>query len=117
MYEYFLLIYFIYCLPEQQLYLFIFLSISLSIDLYIYIQSAKISLLPSKCKIILLPFKNGNFSNIAIATLDFFYCSPFSYCSANYCDSNNCRSFTLLNMVAKSNGNLFAIAFIAFKSD
>ena len=34
------------------------------------IQSANILLLPSKCEIVLLPFKNGNFSNIAIAILD-----------------------------------------------
>ena len=100
----------------------------------------------------MLPFKNGNFSYIAIAILDFsqlltafsyrsshfaiekvvficlnfcisfvdwfmatfLYCFPYSYRSPNYCDSNSCRSFTLLNALAKGNGNLFAIA---FKSD
>ena len=41
----------------------------------------------------------------------FLYCFPYSYCSCNYCDSNSCRSFTLLKALAKSNGNLFAISF------
>ena len=36
----------------------------------------------------------------------FLYCFPYSYRSSIYCDSNRCRSFK-----AKSNGNLFAIAF------
>ena len=36
----------------------------------------------------------------------FLYYFPYIYRSANYCDSNSCRSFTLLN-----NGNIFAIAF------
>ena len=40
----------------------------------------------------------------------FLYCFPYSYRSSNYCDSNSCRSFTLLKALAKSNGNLFAIA-------
>ena len=40
-------------------------------DSPIIIQSAEILMLPSKCEIIFLPFKNGNFSNIAIAILDF----------------------------------------------
>ena len=44
----------------------------------------------------------------------FLYCFPYSYRPSNYCDSNSCRSFTLLKALAKSNGNLFAIA---FKSD
>ena len=44
----------------------------------------------------------------------FLYCFPYNYCSSNYCDSNSCRSFTLLKALAKSNDNLFAIA---FKSD
>ena len=43
--------------------------------------------------------------------MDFLYCSPFSYRSSNYYDSNSCRSFTLLKALAKSNGNLIAIAF------
>ena len=33
---------------------------------------------------ILLPFKKGNFSNIAIAILDFLDCYPFSYRSSNF---------------------------------
>ena len=41
----------------------------------------------------------------------FLYCFPNSYRSSNYCDSNNCRSFTLFKVIAKSNGYLFAIAF------
>ena len=41
----------------------------------------------------------------------FLYCFPYSYRSSNYCDSNSCRFFTLLKALAKSNGNLFAIAF------
>ena len=41
----------------------------------------------------------------------FLYCFPYSYRSFNYCDSNSCRSFTLLKALAKSNGYLFAIAF------
>ena len=49
-----------------------------------------------------------------IKTLKFLYCFPYSFCSSNYCDSNSFRSFTLLKALAKSNGNLFAIA---FKSD
>ena len=47
----------------------------------------------------------------------FLYCFPYSYHSANYCDSNSCRSFTLLKALAKSNGNLIAIALRARKSD
>ena len=39
------------------------------------------------------------------------YCFPYSYRSSNYCDSNSCCYFTLLKALAKSNGNLFAIAF------
>ena len=84
-------------------------------------------------KSFLLPFKNGNFFNIVIAILDFsvlpllisifcmsfvywfmasfLYCFPYSYCSSNYCDSNSCRTFTLLKALAKSNGNLIPIAF------
>ena len=42
------------------------------------------------------------------------YCFPYSYRLSNYCDSSSCRSFTLLKALAKSNGNLFAVA---FKSD
>ena len=62
----------------------------------------------------------------------FLYCFPYSYCSSNYCDSNNCRFFTLLKAIAKSKSTHIAIAFkiereraiiilflfaIAFKSD
>ena len=65
-------------------------------------------------------FKKGNFS--------FLYCSPFSYrylvelsllisfvdwfmASFLYCFPYSCRSFTFLKALAKSNCNLFAIAF------
>ena len=41
-----------------------------------YIQSAKILLLPLKCKIIFGTFKNGNFFNITIAILDFSLLLP-----------------------------------------
>ena len=76
------------------------------------LQSAKILLLPSKCEIFLVFFKNGNFPNIAIDWFmaSFLYCFPYSYRSSNYCDSNSCRSFTLLKALAKSIGNLFAFA-------
>ena len=58
----------------------------------------------------LVHYQIPHLSNIAIAILDF---SVFlwSYLSSNYCDSNSCRSFTLLKALAKSNGNLFAITF------
>ena len=36
----------------------------------------------------------------------FLYCFPYSYHFSNYCDSNSCRSFTLLKALAKSNDNL-----------
>ena len=35
-----------------------------------YLQSTKILLLPSKCEIICVTLKNGNFSNIAIAIVE-----------------------------------------------
>ena len=41
----------------------------------------------------------------------FLYCFPYIYRSSNYCDSNSCRSLTLLKALAKSNGNLITIAF------
>ena len=41
----------------------------------------------------------------------FLYCFTYSYRSSNYCDSNSCQSFTHLKALAKSNGNLIAIAF------
>jgi hypothetical protein len=40
----------------------------------------------------------------------FLYCFPYSYRYSNHCDSNSCRSFTLLKALAKSNGNLYARA-------
>ena len=43
-----------------------------------YVQSAKILLLSSNCKIILVPFKNDNFSNIAIVK-GFWVTNPASY--------------------------------------
>ena len=42
----------------------------------------------------------------------FLYCFPYSYRSSSYCNSNSFRSFTLLKALAKSNGNLFAIAIV-----
>jgi hypothetical protein len=47
----------------------------------------------------------------------FLYCFQYSYRSSNYCDSNSCRSFTLLKALAKSNGNLIAIAFNSEKEN
>ena len=47
----------------------------------------------------------------------FLYCFPSSFRSSNYCNSNSCRSFTLLKALAKSNGNFFTIALRARKSD
>ena len=41
----------------------------------------------------------------------FLYCFPYSYRSTNYCDSNSCRSFTLLKALAKSKSTQIAIAF------
>jgi hypothetical protein len=41
----------------------------------------------------------------------FLYCFPYSYRSSNYCDSNSCRSFTLLKALAKSESTHIAIAF------
>ena len=100
------------------------------------VQSAKILLLPSKCEKNNLPFslllpiqlslfqlcdsKSCRFQslcfNFCMSFVDWFmasflYCFPYSYHSSNYCDSNSCRSFMLLKALAKSSGNLFAIAF------
>ena len=36
---------------------------------------------------------------------------PIQFRSSNYCDSNSCRSLRLLKALAKSNSNIFAIAF------
>ena len=47
----------------------------------------------------------------------FLYCFPYIYRSQHYCDSNSCRSPTLLKTLAKNNGNHIAIAFKARKSD
>ena len=101
----------------------------------ITVQSAKILLLPSKREIIFVTLWRFEFFQycdrniglfsiaphlvIALPTMSlvdlsmasFLYCFPYSYRSSNYCDSNSCRSFTLLKALAKSNGNLFAIAF------
>ena len=44
------------------------------------------------------------------------YCCPNSYSSSNYSNSNSFRSFTLLNVIAKSIGNLSAIATKSVKS-
>ena len=40
----------------------------------------------------------------------FLYCFPYSYRSSNYCNSNSCRSFTLLKAIAKSKSTHIAIA-------
>ena len=42
----------------------------------------------------------------------FLYCFPYSYRHSNYCESNSCRSFTLLKALAKSISYLFAIAIV-----
>ena len=95
------------------------------------VQSTKILLLPSKCeKKKFLPFKNGHHNIglfsiashlvIALPTLRYQKLSllisliQFLY---EFCDINSCRSFTLLKALAKSNGNLFAIAFKSEKGD
>ena len=54
--------------------------------------------------------------NFCISFVDLFmasflYCFPYSYRSSNYCDSNICRSFTLLKALAKSKSTHIAIAF------
>ena len=73
----------------------------------------------------LFSYRSSNFPIAKIVTLNlnfcmsfvlwfmasFLYCFPYSYRSSNYCDSNSYRSFTLLKALAKSNDNLFAIAF------
>ena len=41
----------------------------------------------------------------------FLYCFPYSYRISNFCDSNSCRSFTLLKVLAKNKGNFIAFAF------
>ena len=51
--------------------------------IYGELQSAKILFLPSKCEIIFVTLKNDNFSNIAIAILDFSLLL-FSYRSSNF---------------------------------
>ena len=94
------------------------------------VKSTKILLLPSKYEIIIVPSNHLFFqycdSNIGlfsiaphlviISFLDWFMASflyffPYSYRSSNNCNSNSCRSFTLLKALAQSNGNLIAIAF------
>ena len=100
-----------YLLIYHKIYFFIIQYIELKSHMLplISVQSMKILLLPSKCEIIFLPFKNSNFYNIVIAS--FLYCFPYSYRSSDYCDSNSCRSFTLPKELAKTKGNLFAITF------
>ena len=74
-------------------------------------------------------YRSSNFAIAKVVTLNLFassfvdwfmasflYCFPYSYYSSNYCDSNSCRSFMLWKALAKSNGNLFAIAFKSEKS-
>ena len=88
---------------------------------FVCIQSTKILLLPSKCENIFGSFVKAkvvdlNDFNFCASFVDWFmasflYCFPYCYRSSNYCDSNSLRSFTLLKALAKSNGNLFAIAF------
>ena len=46
----------------------------------------------------------------------FLYCFPHSYRSFNYCNSISCRCFTILKALAKSNGNIIAIAFKSQKN-
>ena len=46
------------------------------------------------------------FNLLASTFVWLLFCFPYSYRSSNYC-----RSFTLLKVLAKSNGNLIAIAF------
>ena len=64
--------------------LYILLVQLLKLVTYFSIQSTKILLLPSKCEIIFLPFKNSNFFNMAIAILDL---SLFQLC-----DTKSCRT-------------------------
>ena len=82
------------------------------------VQSAKILLLPSKCgiifsiaKVVALNVFASIFVFVDWFIASFLYCFPYSYRSSNYCSSNSCRSFTLLKALAKSNGNIIAIAF------
>ena len=54
--------------------------------------------------------------NFCISFVDWFmasflYCFPYSYRSSKYCDSNSCRSFTLLKALAKSKSTHIAFAF------
>ena len=74
-------------------------------------------------KLLLLPFKNGNFSNIALNLFTSIFVwvlyigSWLLFCIASHkiiALRNSCRFFNLLKALARSNGNLFAIA---FKSD
>ena len=68
----------------------------------------------------LFSYRSSNFAIAKVVALNLFgdsimasflYCIPYSYRSSNYCDRNSCRSFTLLKALAKSNDNIFAIAF------
>ena len=68
-----------------------------------YVQLTKILLLPQKFKIIMLPSTHSFFqycdSNIWLFTI----VPPLFIASNNY-NSNSCRSFVLVNTLAKSNG-------------
>ena len=37
------------------------------------------------------------------------YCFPYSYRSSNFCDSNSCRSFTLLKALVKNKGRVITL--------
>ena len=77
-------------------------------------KSAKILLLPSKCEKLSLLISLLQFLyEFCRLVHGFFsvYLFQYSYRSSNYCDSYSCRSLTLLKVLAKSNGNLIAIAF------
>ena len=74
--------------------------------------------------VIALPTLQQQTLSLLISLLHFFYkfCRlvngffsvllPYicSYRTSNNCNSNNCRSFTLLKAIVQSNGNFFAIA-------
>ena len=104
------------------------------------IQSAKILLLSPKYEIIMVPSNHSNFqycdsnnglfsiSPCKVVTLDplcilfcifslllILFLSIQSYHFFNYRDSDSCRSFSLLKVIAKSLPLLFAIAFKSVK--
>ena len=80
----------------------------------------------------LFSYRSSNFSiaklslslcfNFRISFVDLFmayflYCFPYSYRSSKYCDSNSCRSLTLLKALAKSKSTHIAIASRARRSN